>query len=222
MFKKLLLLTLMFSLFACSGQDDTATNSVPAQSAVAEKYVEGRHYTVIPAPIPVSGDKITVTEFFWYGCPHCEHFEPLLEAWDKKKPADVALVRSPAVWRDIMKLHAKVFFLVQGLPNRDFVHAALFAPIIALRAEESAEVQNRAIAGFLSKFGVSEADYNARIQAPEIEAQMLAAVELMQKAGVGGTPAIMVNGKYLVNNEAAGSMEEILEIADFLIEKERP
>ena len=30
------------------------------------------------------GGKIEVIEFFWYGCPHCNAFEPMLDAWARR------------------------------------------------------------------------------------------------------------------------------------------
>ena len=39
--------------------------------------------------------KIEVVEFFCYGCPHCNAFEPTLDAWAKKLPADVVFRRVP-------------------------------------------------------------------------------------------------------------------------------
>ena len=57
---------------------------------------EGTNYVRLgqAAPIPASG-KIDVIEFFWYGCPHCNAFEPVLDAWQKNLPADVAFRRVP-------------------------------------------------------------------------------------------------------------------------------
>ena len=62
--------------------------------------VEGTHYVRLsqPLPPPTSG-KIEVVEFFWYGCPHCNQFEPALDAWQKQLPADVAFRRMPVVFR---------------------------------------------------------------------------------------------------------------------------
>ena len=47
--------------------------------------VSGKDYTVLatPQPTDVPAGKIEVTEFFWYGCPHCNAFEPALEAWGR-------------------------------------------------------------------------------------------------------------------------------------------
>ena len=45
--------------------------------------VEGTHYVKLSQPLPVTPGKIEVIEFFWYGCPHCNAFEPMLDAWQK-------------------------------------------------------------------------------------------------------------------------------------------
>ena len=46
--------------------------------------------------------RIEVVDFFWYSCPHCNAFEPLLQAWSRKLPEDVVLRRVPAAFRDDM------------------------------------------------------------------------------------------------------------------------
>ena len=55
--------------------------------------VEGTNYVRLAQPVPVAAPagKIEVIEFFWYGCPHCNAFEPTLDAWLKTLPPDVAL-----------------------------------------------------------------------------------------------------------------------------------
>ena len=59
--------------------------------------VEGTHYVKLSQPLPVTPGKIEVIEFFWYGCPHCNAFEPMLDAWQKGLPADVAFRRGRLV-----------------------------------------------------------------------------------------------------------------------------
>ena len=53
--------------------------------------VEGEDYELIaePGPFAPLAGKIEVVEVFGYTCPHCAHFEPQLEAWAAKLPADV-------------------------------------------------------------------------------------------------------------------------------------
>ena len=51
---------------------------------------EGIEYKLISPPVPTSSnDKVEVVEMFWYGCPHCYHFEPSFEKWKKNVPANV-------------------------------------------------------------------------------------------------------------------------------------
>lgn len=219
MFKRLSILLLALTLLACSDANKSEVKTtLPASGAT---YVEGTHYTVLENPLPVSSGKIEVTEFFWYGCPHCEHFEPALAAWEKSKPDDVVLIRVPAVWSDQMVLHAKVFFLAQNLPEREAVHRALFREISALTGEKNLELHNERLARFLARYGVSASDYNAWIVSADSDARVRAALALFNQSRAGGTPAVIVNGKYLVNNKVVHSMEEIMVIADYLIAKER-
>lgn len=231
MIKKLSGLLLLLSLLACSDSNNTAPNassssgnntaSNSAAPVMVEMFSEGIHYARLKTPVASHSDKIVVTEFFWYGCPHCEAFEPYLAEWDKKKPADVILEKSPAIWQEAMKLHARLYFLAHTLDNADALHAALFKEVMAQRAEQNMEVQNQKFAQVFAQFGLNEDEYKKQIQSAAIEAQLATAIELMQQAGVSGTPAVMVNGKYMVLNDNIKSLEEILAIAEFLINKER-
>ena len=71
--------------------------------------VAGTDYTVLQSPQPVDPTgKIEVTEFFWYGCPHCNEFDPYLEAWVKKQGPDVVFKRVPVAFRDDFIPHSKM------------------------------------------------------------------------------------------------------------------
>ena len=63
--------------------------------------------TLSPAQPTHNPDKIEIIEFFWYGCPHCYSFEPLLENWVKTLPKNVEFIRQPAVFSDLWGKHAK-------------------------------------------------------------------------------------------------------------------
>ncbi|HMT65942.1 MAG TPA: thiol:disulfide interchange protein DsbA/DsbL, partial [Ottowia sp.] len=66
-----------------------------AALAQAAKPREGKDYLVLGkrAPVDAPTGKIEVIEFFWYSCPHCNAFEPALEAWVKNLPKDVSFRR---------------------------------------------------------------------------------------------------------------------------------
>src|SRR5688572_5946134 len=106
MIKKVLLtLSLMVFRLSCMAGDDAA-----------KTYVAGTDYDLISPPVrAIDPAKIEVAEFFWYGCNHCFHFEPMLEQWKKTMPDDVSFRGVPAVWRDNMELHAKAYYTAEAL-----------------------------------------------------------------------------------------------------------
>ena len=53
--------------------------------------------------------RIEVAEVFAYWCPHCAHFQPMVDAWKRTKPADVDFVYVPAGF-DPDDSYAKAFF----------------------------------------------------------------------------------------------------------------
>ena len=58
--------------------------SLAARAAGNETPEAGTDFLVLQNPQPLqTGDKIEVTEFFQYSCPHCFAFTPDLNAWRK-------------------------------------------------------------------------------------------------------------------------------------------
>ena len=67
--KFLILMVVFFALFSGFAVAD-------------EAFDEGIDYELIePAQPTDDPSRIEVVEIFWYGCPHCYHFEPTLETW---------------------------------------------------------------------------------------------------------------------------------------------
>ena len=64
-------------------------------TAAGSAYAQMPFKVISPAQ-PTDPDKIEVLEFFWYGCPHCFHLEPVINAWEKGLPKDVVFKRVPA------------------------------------------------------------------------------------------------------------------------------
>jgi len=91
-----------------------------AETSVAQtnwQFEEGKHYIrLVPSQPTIGGaDKIEVSEFFWYGCPHCYDLEPMINRWEANRPANVRFVRIPAMWNDVLKLHARLFYTEEVL-----------------------------------------------------------------------------------------------------------
>ena len=77
-------------------------------------FTEGRDFVRLSSPVAVpAGNKVDVIEFFWYGCPACNAFEPQLDAWARKLPADVGSRRVLWHHRD-ERNHAKSFYALEA------------------------------------------------------------------------------------------------------------
>lgn len=93
--------------------------SVFGMTAVqAAEPVAGKEYIELSNPVPVSvPGKIEVVELFWYGCPHCYHFEPTINPWAEKLPKDVNFKRVPAMFGGPWDAHGQMFLRAAWEPR---------------------------------------------------------------------------------------------------------
>lgn len=106
-----------------------ATIALCVGSAAAGEtdWQEGLHYHAIsPAPPPNPSGEVEVTEFFWYGCPHCYQFEPHLSKWLKNKPEGVTFVRVPVLFGGTADLHARAYYALEVMEELERLHEPLF------------------------------------------------------------------------------------------------
>lgn len=184
----------------------------------AEDFKVGTDYDLVNPPQPTSDpSKIEVLEFFWYGCPHCYHFEPDLNAWIRNKPESVNFIRQPAVFNEHWAAHAKAFFTASALGVLDKVHADFYD---AIQNKKETLESEQDLAPFFKAHGVTEADFHKAYASFAVDSQMRQATGLAAKYGITGTPAIIVNGKYLISPGKAKSFPRMIEITNALIKKE--
>jgi thiol:disulfide interchange protein DsbA len=83
-----------------------------------------------PAQKADDPSKIEVLEFFHYGCPHCRDFHPLITAWKKKLPADVAFRAVPAVWNNAqLGGLARLYYTAEITGDLAALEPAIFAAV---------------------------------------------------------------------------------------------
>lgn len=201
---KNLLLAFVFALFA--------------SLAVAAEPVEGKQYQRLQMPQPVStAGKVEVIEFFWYGCPHCADFEPLLSAWVKKLPADVSFRKVPAVFRDDWAPGARLFYTLEAMGLLDKLHVAAFNAVhkerINLHSDE------KAMLDWVVKQGVDRQKFSDMYKSFTVAGKVKRATEMTQEYGFGGVPVLIIGGKYMP--ASAGSYADMLQVADALVVKNR-
>lgn len=182
--------------------------------------VEGRDYVKLNQRQPTQDPgKIEVVEFFWYGCGHCHNFEPVLEAWLKKLPADVNFRRMPVAFREQpFVLHQKLYFTLEALGLVESLHRKVFA---AMHVQRNPLAQPEAIFEFVEKQGVDRARFVETFNSFGVVGKAKQASALSAGYRIDGTPALGVNGRYYTSGSLTGTHERALAVTDWLIGRER-
>lgn len=190
---------------------------IPTAAALAE-YSEGIEYKRLPAPVPtVDANKVEVVELFWYGCPHCYRLEPYLKKWLENKPDNVVFVRVPAVFRPLWAFHAKVYYTAEVLGVLDKVHDPMFEAMHVQRRKMDNVADVRAL---FVQHGVSAEQFDNAFNSFAVDAKVRRATDLTRRYGIEGVPALVINGQYLTDGVMAHGHDGMLEVTDYLIEKE--
>jgi len=185
------------------------------------KYRQGAHYQQFANAQGTSSspDKIEVAEVFWYGCPHCFSFEPYLEKWKPTLGSDVSFVRIPVMWNPTNEIHARLFYTIQALGIQDEAHGAIFSELHTNRKMLASEGAQRDF--ITSNFDVSEEDFDKAYRSFSVNGKLQQAKTFTQRYQVRSVPLLIINGKYATTGDEVRSLDEVLEIADELIERER-
>jgi protein dithiol oxidoreductase (disulfide-forming) len=186
-------------------------------SAWAGPPLEGSEYRFIDPP-QHSGTpgKIEVLEFFSYGCPHCNEFYPMVDAWAAKLPKDVVfkhvatgLGRMP--WTNL----AKMYYALQTTGDLARLDGQIFH---AIHDEHLPLFDEAAISEWVAKHGVDPVKFKTAFESFGVNTQVNQAEDRVEAYKVDGVPSLAVDGKYLV---LGGSFEEILTNADAVITMDR-
>jgi thiol:disulfide interchange protein DsbA len=157
-------------------------------------------------------DQVEVAEVFWYGCPHCFHFDPMVEAWRAKKPEYVSFVRIPAVWNPLLQLHARAFYTAEALGKGAEMHSEFFKEIHERGNMLDTEQK---LQEFFGRFGVDATAFKTAFDSFAVHAKLQRADELNRRYRIGGVPTLIINGKYTTEG-GQGNYEDMLEMATVL------
>lgn len=199
---------------------DAAAAPAPEQSGAA--LVPGVDYDVIQGGQPYQplNGKIEVVEVFGYICPACARFEPMFSAWKARAPADVRVSYVAAPFGPQWMPYARAYYVSESMGLVERTHTALFHAIHLEHSlpAEGEKPDEAAVAAFYAKHGADAKRFLADMHSFATEAKINRGKQFMLRAGVGGTPTLVVDGKYRVIGR---SYEDMLRITDRLIEMER-
>ena len=187
---------------------------VQAQPVAGVEYRELQ--TVQPTD---AADKIEILEFFWYGCPHCYNFEPVLAPWVKKQAKDVQFRRVPAIFNDEWEQGARAYYTLEAIGEIERLHKPLFD---AVHTGAKLRVANEAaLTEWLAKQGVDTKKFAAAYRSFGVEGKIKRAKQLTSAYKIEGVPTMAINGRYVVITDNIKSFEQMTGVADFLIEQSR-
>ncbi|MEX2468526.1 MAG: thiol:disulfide interchange protein DsbA/DsbL [Pseudohongiellaceae bacterium] len=185
-----------------------------------ERYVAGTHYTELQNPVNTrDSSKVEVIEVFWYGCSHCFRFEPLINDYKANKPDYVDVVLFPAMWNQLMKIHAQVFYAAEALDALESLHEPIFN---AINVQGNRLQNERQIGALFEEHGIPREEFERAFNSFAVRTKVNQAESRMSAYQIRSTPNMIVNGKYLVTTgNSVPTQQEMLDVVRFLVDKER-
>ncbi len=204
---------------ASTANDTAAAPAGPIRAPEGPAPQAGTDYVAIDGgqAFAQTAGKIEVAEVFAYWCGHCAAFEPLVNAWKAKLPADVNFVAVPAVFNEGDN-YPRAYYAAQTMGVLAQTHEATFNAI-HLQRKLPPNASADAIADFYATLGVDGTQFRSTMQSFAVNASLGRARQFAVRSGIEATPTLVVNGKYRVIG--GRSLEDTLRIADHLVAMER-
>lgn len=186
----------------------------------AEELVEGRDWRPLPTPQPSDNeDKIEVLEFFSYGCPHCGDFNPLVKSWAADLPDDIDFRRVPvtfgrAAWEQL----ARLYHALEYTGELERLDQDVFD---ALHEQRRRLYSRKAILDWVADQGVDREAFATVFDSFGVQTRLARSEQLANRYQVNSVPLVVVGGRYVVVGKNATRFEDLLGIAEELIEKAR-
>jgi thiol:disulfide interchange protein DsbA len=179
----------------------------------------GREFKPISPPLATPKDKIEVVEFFSYGCNHCSDFHPTISKWAANLPKDVSFRRIPvsfgrAEWARL----SKIYYSLEATGDLAKLDTAVF---LAIHEQRVPFKTDEAVFSWVASKGADAKKFAEAFNGFSMASKVQRADQDATAAKISGVPSLAVDGKYLVNNEAASSYDDLLRITDAVIAKAR-
>jgi protein dithiol oxidoreductase (disulfide-forming) len=180
--------------------------------------VDGTDYNTLKTPLmlPKTG-KIEVIEFFWYGCPHCFAFEPTLEPWVARLPADVHFRRVPVQFDALKEIHQRIYYTWEALGLVGAMHTKTFNRFHEQRKPINSEQDMLA---FAQENGLDVAKVKQAWESFGVGTKGAQAKQLSEDYRVDGVPMIGIHGRY-TTSPSMGGHEACLATTDALVARLR-
>lgn len=185
-------------------QEETSTKPV---------YTEGSDYTILDSKIDLGINTPHLIEFFWFGCSHCQNFEPTLNEWQKAYKGKATLIRIPAVipqW----KRDAQVYYTMVEMDIVEKTFDETFRLFKHNRIARRPDLTLDDLLTHFQKLGVDATKFMTVYNSDSVAERMNTAAALFKQSQTSGVPAFVVNGTHLISLRNLKEREELITVVD--------
>jgi thiol:disulfide interchange protein DsbA len=177
-----------------------------------DRFVEGRHYKILPASY--SASESHVDNFYWLNCSTCYMFEGILRKSSKEMGFDVSKIHATSneKWLEDSKLDTTFRIL-----NR----APLIESFYDLANTDKTFIGDKGkINNFLDLYQIDRTKFWGIYNSPSSLAMALEKSANAQLVDIKVVPTFVVSGKYKILLGGLRSNEELPELIDFLVKNQ--
>lgn len=186
------------------------TGNAPAQEE-QWSFTAGKDYRVLEQPVeiaafePAAGEGGYITEFLWPGCPHCQHFNPTVIAYELERPS-VTIIKRAAPANERWALDARVFYALRDLGYS--LDDELIGYYETTRENHNRLPDQDDINAFLAEHAVDPEAFQRAYEDTSVTDKLRVVLEDMMAADISSVPTLVVNGQYVVTAPAPHSQDE--------------
>ena len=163
-------------------------------------------------------DKIVIYEFFWYGCPHCYNLEPTMDRIESSLGKDTVLIKIPVALRDTWEAHAKAYYALQQMKLDDDLHEKVFTEI---HINNNRLDTKEKLEQFVQEKGFNSKRFSEIFDSFGTDLRVKKASRLANQYQITSVPTLIINGKYKTSGSLVSSYDELYDVVQLLIDKER-
>jgi protein dithiol oxidoreductase (disulfide-forming) len=186
-----------------------------AAQAQAAKPQAGVDYLSLDKAVPAdnAGGKIEVIEFFGYWCPHCNAFEPELEAWLKKLPANINFKRVPVAFQEAAVPLQKLYYTLETMGKVNEMQRKVFT---AIHADKQNLNTQDGIVAWAVKQGLDQQKFVETFNSFAVNTKVSRAKQISNEYKIQGVPSLGIAGKFYTDSGLAKGMTRALQVAEYL------
>ena len=199
----------IFSIFAIVLVFGTATSH-------AQNFKEGDDYVTLQGDATILPDgRVEVIEFFWFGCPTCFRFEPVLHGW--QKPDTINFVTVPGILNRSSEFHAHAYYAMELLNLQGQLMTPFYDELHVKRNRINTVEDFEAWAN--TQPGIDAAKLAGTVNSFAARTKVAQADVLANKYDITGVPTLVVGGKYRTSPAMADSFARALQVVEYLVAK---